>query len=163
MPDVAFEDREDVLSWTETRLWPQFQSHRQAEPDGVALVDCDDRLWTRSELGQMADLIAEDLRRSGVGAGDRVLVAGHKTAATLAAALAISALEAVFCPYSTKLGASELAAIEAALGHTAKVVCEHGARWTIRPAPTSERSRDPRDAQTVLIGFTSGSTGVPKE
>ncbi len=162
LPDIAFEDGGDVLSWTETRLWPQFHSYRRAEPDAVALVDCDDRLWSRGELGEMADVIAEDLRRSGVGAGDRVLIAGHKTAATLAAALAISALQAVFCPYSTKLGESELAAIEAALGHAAKIVCDQGDAWTISTAGTSERSRDPRDAETVLIGFTSGSTGVPK-
>lgn len=162
LPSIPFEGGEAVLEWTDERLWSQFQTQLRNDPDAIALVDCEDRLWSRRELQQMADGLADDLRKADVVAGDRVLVAGYKTAGTLASALAISALEAVFCPYSPKLGASELAAIEAALGHAAKVGCKNGGEWTLSPAATPERSSDPRDAETVLIGFTSGSTGVPK-
>lgn len=162
MPERLFEDGADVLTWTEDRLWPLFLVHEAADPDAVALIDCEDRSWSRRDLAVMAVAIAGDLRRLGVGSGDRVLVAGYKSAATLAAALAVSALEGVFCPYSTKLGPAELAALEGALGHAAKIVCDRAEAWAVTARPTGGRSSDPRDANAVLIGFTSGSTGTPK-
>lgn len=162
MPEVLFENGADILSWTEERLWPQFQAHARSEPEAVALIDCDDRAWSRAELTAMAAAVSAELRGVGAGRGDRVLVAGYKTAATLATALAVSSLEGVFCPYSPKLGAAELANLEAALGHAAKVVCDHAGTWSITPTSPGSRSRDPRDKDAVLIGFTSGSTGVPK-
>ena len=162
MPEHPFENRAGALSWSEARLWPQFQAHGRADPDAVALVDCDDRPWTRGELAAMAAALTVELHSHGVGRGDRVLVAGHKSVGTLAAALAVSALEGVFCPYSPKLGPAELAALEGALGHAAKVVCVQADHWEIAPRPAEGRSQDPRDALAVLIGFTSGSTGVPK-
>ena len=161
MPEHPFENGADILAWTSTRLWPQFQAHSVSDPKAVALVDCDDRTWSRAELSAMAVSIAAELRRLGVGRRNRVLVAGHKTAATLATALAISSLEGVFCPYSAKLGPAELAGLEGALGHAAKVVCSND-RWTVTTSDKATWSSDPRDIDTVLIGFTSGSTGVPK-
>jgi len=161
LPEHPFEDGERTLSWTKARLWPQFEAHRTAAPDAIALVDCNDRTWTRAELSTMASAIADDLRAAGVGPGSRVLVAGKKTAAALATALAVSSIEGVFCPYSTKLGPSELAALEQALGHAAKVVFDDDS-WTVAATPTDDRRRDARDTEAVLIGFTSGSTGVPK-
>lgn len=162
MPSVAFESDRQTLTWTSARLWTQFEAYLAADAAAVSLVDCDDRQWTRAELATMARTLAADLRREGVKAADRVLVAGHKTAATLASALAVSSLDAVFCPYSSKLGPAELAAIEAALGHAAKVVCDKADGWTLTRPTSDARSEDPRDAETVLIGFTSGSTGIPK-
>ena len=161
MPEHAFENGVDTLSWTRDRLWPQFQTHHAADPQAIALVDCDDRNWTRAELAEMSARIASDLSAAGVVRGSRVLVAGYKAAATLATALAVSSMEGVFCPYSTKLGPSELQALETALGHAAKVDFDRNT-WTITPRPVEGRSQDYRDVDTVLIGFTSGSTGVPK-
>ena len=40
---------------------------------------------------------------------------------TIATALAISSLQATFCPVSPKLGAGDLASLESLLGHAAKV------------------------------------------
>lgn len=161
MPEHPFENGADTLAWTPTRLWPQFQAHCVADPQAIALVDCDDRTWSRADLSGMAVTIAAELRRLGVGRRNRVLVAGYKTAATLATALAISFLEGIFCPYSSKLGPAEIAGLEGALGHAAKVVCTSD-RWTITTCDKESWSNDPRDIETVLIGFTSGSTGVPK-
>ncbi|WP_132089525.1 AMP-binding protein [Caulobacter sp. BK020] len=162
LPELPFENGLKTLSWTEARLWPQFQAHRRADSEAVALVDCDDRPWTRGELAAMAAALTVELQSHGVGPGDRVLVAGHKTAGTLAAALAVSAIDSVFCPYSPKLGPSELTALDGALGHAATVVCAQADRWEVLPRPLDGRSDDPRDQDAVLIGFTSGSTGVPK-
>ena len=158
MPD---ERPHPSFSWDDERLWPQFERMAAADPDALALVDCDDRLWSRGELRTFAREIAEALRRAGVTAGARVLTTAHKTPATLATALAVSALEAVFCPMSPKLGAGDLALLEGLLGHAAKVNPAGSAMPEIVPSKAL-RSADPRDRETVLIGFTSGSTGVPK-
>jgi len=156
------EHRAGDLSWSDARLWPQFAALADSDATACALVDCDDRLWSRGELKAMADEVAQRLRGAGVGAGDRVLVAGHKSAATLAVALAVSALEAAFCPYSPKLSIADVAILEAHLGHVARVDPKGGDGIAILPSASPTRSRDPRDAETVLIGFTSGTTGVPK-
>lgn len=155
------EQRHPTFQWNAERLWPQFARLAEAEPDALALADCNDRLWSRAELRAQAVDIAARLRSVGVEPGDRVLVTGHKTPATIATALAVSSLCATFCPVSPKLGAGDLAVLEPLLGHAAKV---SGADDTLPEvtAGTGTRSRDPRDADAALIGFTSGSTGVPK-
>lgn len=150
-----------LFDWDDERLWPQFERLEKSDPDALALVDCDDRLWSRAELRALAVDVTESLRLAGVGKGARVLVTGHKTPATIATALAVSRLEAVFCPVSPKLGSGELASLEARLGHAAKVSGAGSALPEIIRVE-AERSADRRDAAAVLIGFTSGSTGVPK-
>lgn len=149
------------FAWDESRLWPQFASLSAAAPTKAALVDCNDRVWRREEIAALAEEIAARLSAAGVSAGSRVLVVAHKTPATIAAALAVSRLEAVFCPVSPKLGAGDLAQLEALLGHVARVTGD-GPEAVVVEAVSAPRSADPRDASCVLIGFTSGSTGVPK-
>jgi acyl-CoA synthetase len=151
------------VTWTDDRLWPQFAALAEADPDATALIDCDDRHWSRGELRALALDCARRLETAGVIPGSRVLVAGVKHAGTLMVALAVSACEAVFCPYSPKLAEAELGVLEDRLGHVARVVTDAQGGATIMGAGQgSRRSIDPRDRDTVLIGFTSGSTGVPK-
>ena len=149
------------LDWGEERLWPQFAALAAADPGALAVADCQDRQWARGELHTLALDIARQLERLGVGGGDRVLVAAHKTAATLAAALAVSACGGVFCPVSPKLGEGDLATLEERVGHAAWITV--GASGALDVVGVGRpRSNDPRNARTVLIGFTSGTTGVPK-
>lgn len=163
MPDALFENGLGLLSWNDERLWPQFERHVATDPDAVALIDCDDRSWSRRELATRANQIAATLRDNGVGSGDRLLVAAHKTAETLAVALAASSIETVFCPHSPKLGLADLATLERHLGHAASIrPTGHDGLLAIEPTAMIGRSRDPRDTAAVLIGFTSGSTGIPK-
>lgn len=153
----------DGVTWTDERLWPQFAALAEADPDATALIDCDDRRWSRGELRVLALDAARRLEAAGVARGSRVLVAGAKNAGTLAVALAVSACEAAFCPYSPKLAETELRVLEERLGHVVRVIADAAGGAEIVPVkPGSARSTDPRDRDTVLIGFTSGSTGVPK-
>lgn len=158
LPDDAMHA---AFEWGEARLWPQFEALSAVDPDALAMADCQDRLWSRRELHALAAGIATDLVGAGVGAGSRVLVAAHKNPATIATALAVSSLNAVFCPVSPKLGTADLALIESRVGHTAKVTPTDPVTVDVIASDVA-RSADPRDAQTVLIGFTSGSTGIPK-
>jgi acyl-CoA synthetase len=156
------EYRTDTLTWTDDRLWPQFAAQAAADPEALALIDCDDRRWTRRDLSELARDLAERLGAAGVGSGSRVLVKGVKRAETLATALAVSMLEATFCPYSPKLSDADRQILEARLGHAAHVVTDAGGNVVITRAAPNDRIADPRDRDTALIGFTSGSTGVPK-
>ena len=152
----------DGLTWDDTRLWPQFAALLAQDPGALALIDCHERTWSRRALADRAEPIAERLREAGVGPGTRVLVAAHKTATTLAVALAVSRLEAAFCPYSPKLSSADVEVLEDRLGHTVRVEPDGADGVRLIPPPSDRRSADPRDVQTVLIGFTSGTTGVPK-
>ena len=152
----------DGLTWDNTRLWPQFAALLAEAPDAPALIDCDERVWSRRALADLTMPIADRLRAAGVGAGSRVLVAAHKSAATLAVALAVSRLAGVFCPYSPKLSTADIAVLEERLGHAARVEPDGADGIRLLSPPSDSRSADPRNAQTVLIGFTSGTTGVPK-
>jgi acyl-CoA synthetase len=156
------EYRADTLTWTDDRLWRQFAAQAAADPDAIALIDCDDRCWTRRELHALALDLAGRLAAAGVGAGNRVLVPAVKRAETLAAALATSSREATFCPYSPKLSDADRQVLEARLGHAAHVVIAADGNVVITPTAPGGRAADPRDRETALIGFTSGSTGVPK-
>lgn len=159
------------LTWTDASLWRQFAAAESAEPTAVAVVDATGRSWTRAELRGMADAIGASLRELGVSAHDRVLVEGRKTAPTMAAALAISRLDAVICPFSPDLGKAERQVLEENLGHLALISESEDGAPAISGAPglrvsgrrrPPPRSLDAADRACVLVGFTSGTTGVPK-
>jgi acyl-CoA synthetase len=161
----------DGLTWTDASLWQQFVAGHEAAPTALAVVEADGRCWTRAELFRTAMAIAETLQSKGIRAHDRVLLEGNKTAPTMAAALATSCVGAVVCPYTPNLGKAERQVLEERLGHVALISGSeadgepipdaHGLRLSLRPRrespPVDEAAR-----ATALIGFTSGTTGVPK-
>src|SRR5437867_7918322 len=73
------------LTWTDASLWDQFNALFAAAPDALAIVGPDGRCWTRAEMHRMAASTIQALQQKGVGAHDRVLLEGRKTAPTLAA------------------------------------------------------------------------------
>jgi len=147
------------LRWSDDSLWTQFERLALADAGAVALIDCDDRRWTRADLRDRARDVAGQLAEASVGAGSRVLVAGHKRAGTLATALAVSSLGATFCPYSPKLTRADRAVLEARLGHAAHAQAGGDDAVAIEPASGQDAAVC---SDVALIGFTSGSTGVPK-
>lgn len=159
----------DGLTWTGASLWQQFAALADADPQALAVVGADGRRWSRSEMRAMAESAQRALLAGGVRPHDRVMLQGRKNAPVLAAALGISACGAVICPYTPDLGAAERRVLEERLGHiaifddsTGKAVPGlPGLHLTIRDR-TLIGEPDERNARTALIGFTSGTTGVPK-
>jgi non-ribosomal peptide synthetase component E (peptide arylation enzyme) len=163
----------EALQWTDDSLWSQFEALTHAAPTALALVTSDRRTWSRAELSRKAISAADRLRQRGVRPGDRVMVQARKNAPTLAAALAVSSLGGILCPFAPDLGRSERDVLEQRLNHLAVIIdggddlCGEaipglsGLQLRMRDR-TGLTPADPRDAQTALIGFTSGTTGMPK-
>jgi len=158
----------DGLSWTDASLWEQFDRLSASAPEALAIVGADGRKWSRAEVRKMGEAATRALLAAGVRPHDRIMLQGRKTAPTLAAALGISATGAIICPFTPDLGAAERKVLDERLNHVATIGDAEGApiagvpglRLQVRERLSAEA--DERDAQTALIGFTSGTTGVPK-
>ncbi|MGM9488208.1 class I adenylate-forming enzyme family protein [Ideonella sp. YS5] len=157
------------LTWTDAPLWEQFHALADADPQALAIVAADGRSWTRGEMRSMAVAAYHALLAAGVQPHDRVMLQGRKTPQTLACALGVSAARAIVCPYTPDLGAAEREVLDQRLGHIAVVSDSEGAPIPGVPGlRLSLRHRaalgepDARDALAAMIGFTSGTTGVPK-
>ncbi len=159
----------DGLTWTDATLWDQFHALAEADPQALAIVAADGSRWTRGEIHAVAVCALRALLAAGVRAHDRVMLQGRKSPHTLACALAVSAARAIICPYTPDLGAAERAVLDERLNHVAIVSDSEGEpipgvtglRLSLRPR-AALGTPDPRDAQAAMIGFTSGTTGVPK-
>ncbi|WP_211162914.1 class I adenylate-forming enzyme family protein [Aromatoleum diolicum] len=159
----------DGLAWTDDTLWTQFSRLAVAVPEALAVVGADGRRWNRAEMRDMALAVRDALLAGGVGAQDRVMLQGRKTAPVLAAALGISAAGAIICPYTPDLGAAERHVLDERLDHIAVIGDADGEAIAGTPSLRLQLRRrnpdaipDERNARTALIGFTSGTTGVPK-
>lgn len=159
----------DGLTWTDASLWDQFAALADADPQALAIVGADGRQWTRAQMRTMAEAAMRALLAGGVRPHDRVMLQGRKNAPVLAAALGISAVGAVMCPYTPDLGTAERQVLDERLGHVA--LFDDGTGEPVPGLPglhLAVRDRalvgapDERNAGTALIGFTSGTTGVPK-
>lgn len=156
------------LTWSDASMWEQFEHSCQESPGALAVVDAQGRCWTRAEMFDMAVAASQSMETMGVGPHQRVLLEGRKNAPTLAAALAISRLRGVICPFTPDLGKAERQILEERLGHAAVIGDSdpagtplpqmHGLRLSRREGS----SEDERNRSAALIGFTSGTTGVPK-
>ncbi len=149
-----------ALTWGDSRLWPQFVSLLADDPAAAALIDCDEREWSRADLAKLADDAFTRISEFAQ-AGDRIMVRGDKCAAFVAIALAVSRLEAVLCPYSPKLSPAEIEVLEQRLGHVVRIDPASDGTFELTRRERSGPA-DARDGRTALIGFTSGTTGVPK-
>lgn len=80
------------------------RARAQSAPDAVALVDFDDRRWTRAELLADAEAAAAGLSALGFRAGDRALFSVRPGARALALALAVHELGGVLVPQDPGVG-----------------------------------------------------------
>ena len=162
----------EEITWGTEGLWIQFEKWAQLDGKAVAVYDGDYPIQRR-ELSKRASAVAEQLADGGVGSGKRVLLDAYATVDTVVVGLAVSKLGAVICPLSPKLGDNERQTVINYLA-PAVVIRRTAGEGAVRLAATeaplnvqwrreSAKEKSGDDAKCpVLIGFTSGTTGVPK-
>jgi acyl-CoA synthetase len=166
----------DGISWRTDRLWTLFAERLASGPDAVAVI-AGPRRVVRRELEQRAETLAAFLSAHGVGSGHPVLVEAHNTVETLVVALAISRVGAVFCPQSPKLDRNDRRVIIERLGPVAMLARSPGETGAPVPGvdaalhvewrrsemtPASPVGAPADEDPLALVGFTAGTTGVPK-
>ncbi|MFC4266558.1 Pls/PosA family non-ribosomal peptide synthetase [Arthrobacter cryoconiti] len=146
-------------------LWEVFMATAQAHPDATALDDGVKAL-SYEELLKAVRTKATELRRSGLGAGDRIGVRiPSGTSGLYLAILAILSIGAAYVPVDAD-DPQERAALVFREAAVAAVLGEQAAT----PPTTESREigsavaeeRDPIPSDDAWIIFTSGSTGTPK-
>lgn len=154
-------------------LWNLFARWTQLDGEVVAVFDVD-RSIKRKELFERVNAIAKQLGDGGIGAGKRVLLDAYTAADTAMVGLAVSKLAAVICPINPKLGARDYQTVierlepAAIVGRTAekgavKLAATDAPLYAhFRPSTVTDKPRTDNRGNVVLIGFTSGTTGVPK-
>ena len=154
-------------------------------PDQKAVVDPNGS-WSYGELVGIISQTADWLRRSGVRAGDRVMIVGENCREFAAVLLAVASLDAWPVPVNPRLSARELDAIRDHCGARRVVFTKsvslqatehanrHGALTEDVPdvgqislGPLNESVKpEPIDAdigsRVAALIYTSGTTGLPK-
>ncbi len=162
--------------------WPRRRA--RMSPDAVALRQ-DDRALTYARLAERSLRLASELRRGGVGQGDRVAFLGRNDLATFEVFFATGLLGAVFVPLNTRLTAPELdymlgdcgavtlvvgKGVETVAGELAKepvagrvaVLAAGDVDVVLETAPLLAREADVVLDDPALLLYTSGTTGKPK-
>jgi acyl-CoA synthetase (AMP-forming)/AMP-acid ligase II len=154
-------------------------SHARVRPDRVALR-CGERAWSYAMLDQHADAVAATLLERGMAPADRVGLLSHNS--DLHPILAIAAARAglIFVPINWRLSHAEITHIVHDAGIAMLFVEDDAASWrTALPGLSVEPGEmliDPHwlvsaragpiaavaPSTTVLLVYTSGTTGVPK-
>ncbi|WP_158735683.1 class I adenylate-forming enzyme family protein [Alteribacillus sp. YIM 98480] len=159
------------VSYGTDQLWVQFSEWLEKDAEAVAVFD-GERPVSRIEISRRSIALADQLEMQGIGTGHRILFDSYSTVDTVVIGLALTKLGAVLCPINPKIGSRDRQIIIEKLGPAAifSRYNEQGttelvgmeepmfASWNSTPLIESSSEEEP----TALIGFTSGTTGVPK-
>lgn len=126
--------------------------------DTIAFVDPLGDPLTYRELDRRSDQVAVELRRRGVGLGDRVVLQLPSDTSYVVAYAAAAKLGAVTAGINPRLAPPEQSALVTLADP--KLILDDPAEITGRDGPVPVLPPDP--ARPVAIVFTSGTTGLPK-
>ncbi|MBB1062176.1 non-ribosomal peptide synthetase, partial [Marilutibacter spongiae] len=161
------------------RVHERFQAQARAHPDAIALAHGDERM-SYGELNRRANRVAHRLRRSGVGADDRVGLCVERGFEMLIGVIGILKAGAGYVPLDPAYPAERLAfmlqdcrpkAVLTQAGLLASgVLPDTGATEVVSlddAGLAGEADTDPADvrvddASLAYVIYTSGSTGKPK-
>ncbi|MFJ7830337.1 class I adenylate-forming enzyme family protein [Peribacillus sp. NPDC046944] len=157
------------ITWGTEGLWKQFARWFEMDPESVAVFDGESPI-KRIDIYRNALVLADQLLQAGIGAGHRILFDSHTSVDTVVIGLALSKLGAIICPVNYKLANKERQLILERLRPTAylshrkekaavELVGLKNMYLYLQSSPIVESTSE---EETVLIGFTSGTTGVPK-
>lgn len=143
-------------------LWRQASAHAKSAPEAPAVISVNGHVWTRARVHERAAKIAEQLQAVELVGSLRFAVTARKTVETVILALAISSVGGILCPIAPESTAHERQLLIDRLGLAAELTLSTDGRLVVERFPEASWSSDERDRHIVLIGFTSGTTGVPK-
>ncbi|AOW13884.1 o-succinylbenzoate--CoA ligase [Hydrogenophaga crassostreae] len=165
---------------TEPRIHELFDARAASAPEQVFLIT-PETTWTLAALGQLVATLEQELRSSGVVAGDRVLVVAENCAEHVALVLACSRVGAWSCGVNARMSRAEIngfvakadprvvyfttAVSEAAQGHALAANALPSVVSALQRAPTRSNAVAEQGTlaeQVAAIIFTSGTTGQPK-
>lgn len=125
------------------------------DPAAIALI-CGGVTLSYGEMWAAAEGVAAELKSAGLEPGDRVALAGERTARQFVNMLGVLIAGGIYVP----LGATT------PLVRQARILADSGARFRLADQPAPPEVLDaPPSAEPLPAGyilFTSGSTGVPK-
>ena len=169
MAEVSNYDHQNVDN---ASLWDQFERWVQSDASAVAIF-YDELPVARKELHDRARRVSRQLAQAGVEASQRVLFDAYTVVDTAVIGLAVSKLGATICPINPILGTHERQTIIERLGPVAvidRVDTQNAVSLETPDTPLFINMRLPNAVieqemprgTAAIIGFTSGTTGVPK-
>ncbi len=153
-----------------------FARHLDSDPEATAIVVGDDR-WTRAQLSTQADRVITTLLAAGAKPGDAVVAHYDTGFEDVAVALAAARVGCVFMPIPKRLGEREFRYVVELADPTVVMVNtdvqramvdeREGMLVTTRAEiaadqPTAVEPHAWAGDVPAVVGFTSGSTGLPK-
>lgn len=156
---------------TEEHLWVHFTERVNEDENEVAVFQEKER-FSRGEIYRRAKNLAEQFSDLGITKGSKVLFDSHSTVDTVIIGLAISKLEAIICPINYKLSEHDLSIIIEKLGADAYISRKRSSdgiilvgtenEYYLNKTLPKENLSNEMNQEIALIGFTSGTTGIPK-
>jgi acetyl-CoA synthetase len=138
----------------------------EQEPEKKALVWCDDhggeKTVTFSEMSKMSNRAAHWFTAKGIKKGDPVLLILRQRWEYWVCAVALHKLGAVLIPGSTQLTEKDIEYRVGAAGIKLVVTVEDLKGFDIENYPCTLERVDTKNEDTMLIYFSSGTTGMPK-
>ena len=162
-----------------TSLLDFLQAHSRATPGAACITYCGETL-SYAELDQRSSALAAALCRSGVNKGDRVAILARNSVAFYELIFACAKTSAIMLPINWRLSGREIAGImndgepvvvlvDPDLEHllvasAASVITLDNAydRWRDAPGDEYSPGRHSSAGDTLLLLYTSGTTGIPK-
>jgi long-chain acyl-CoA synthetase len=148
---------------------PGFDHYARLEPDAPALVDPQDRFWSRGELYSQVNRLSRALRAAGLERGDVIALLSPNCAEFLIAALAATRTGLYFLPINWHLAEPEIAHVlddsraAALLFHQR---CSRGALAALRACTRPPRLRISIGGVPDIVSlqdFLSSHSGAPPE
>ena len=169
-----------MLSHPNSRLHHMLDFHVARTPDAIGWIDETGTHTTFAQMQQLAVETAAWMKKSGVIAGDRVMMLGENSLELLASMLAVWHLDAWAMPVNARLSAGEVDRLaehadpklivftnrvskEAALHAERYGATAYGnMKFAVRPEAKAEQTHPEADKQVAALMYTTGTTGNPK-
>ena len=147
----------------------RFGTHAQQDPGALALVDSQERRWTRGELASATNRMSRALRRAGLSAGDVFAIIAPNCFEYVSAYLAATQIGLYVVPVNWHLASPEIQYIledcgaRALLIHKRFASLTHKALRSMRTVPRILVATGPVEGFETIESFTADVPDAPLE